>query len=334
MLRATLQEREIRGLLGLPTAGSRTVDGIAPLDADEDRCLYFVNRGVTEATRQALAARRGCIAIVPLGAAQAGEWGDCLPLESADPRAAIATILGFIRAERRAAPLVAERSIAPGAAISPLAVVEGAVEIGEGVVVEPFCMIGPDVRIGSGCVIRSGVRLFPGVAIGEGSIIGTNSVIGHDGYGFVRDAQGNKARIAHLGGVLIGSHVEVGVLTLVQGGTITPTVIEDHARVGDHIAVGHSVRIGRGASVTGGVVIGGNAVIEAEAWVGLNATIREGHRVGTHALVGMDASVQEDLPDESVARAPRPAVGTRPEDDPAAIGFRQGRTRATPDPGP
>lgn len=323
MLRATLQEREIRRVIGLPEEGSRVVDGVAPLDADEDRCLYFINRKVTSATRESLAARYGCIAIVPRGAALEGEWGDCLPLEAADPRAAIARVLGFIRAERRQLPLVAERRIAPGAIISPLAVVEGAVEIGDDVVIEPFCMIGPDVRIGRGSVLRSGVRLFPGVVVGDESVIGTNTVVGHDGYGFVRDERGNKTRIPHLGGVVIGSHVEVGVLTLVQGGTLTPTVIEDYARVGDHIAVGHNVRIGRGASVTGGVVIGGNAVIASEAWVGLNATIREGRRVGSHALVGMDASVQDDLLDESVARAPRPAVGMRPDDDRHTIGFKQ-----------
>jgi hypothetical protein len=36
----------------------------------------------------------------------------------------------------------------------------------------------------------------------------------------------------------------------------------------------------------------------------------------------MDASVQHDLPDESVARAPRPAVGVRPDDDRHTIGFK------------
>jgi UDP-3-O-[3-hydroxymyristoyl] glucosamine N-acyltransferase LpxD len=322
VLRATLQEREIRRAIGLPEEGSRVVDGVAPLDADEDRCLYFINRELTSAIRDSLAVRDGCIAIVPPGAALAGEWGECLPLEAADPRAAIARVLEFIRAEGLLTPLVTERRIAPGAVISPLALVEGSVEIGEGVVIEPFCMIGPDVRIGRGSVIRSGVRIFPRVTIGDESRIGANTVVGHDGYGFVRDEHGNKTRIPHLGGVVIGSHVEVGVLTLVQGGTLEPTVIEDYAKVGDHIAVGHNVRIARGASVTGGVVIGGNAVIESEAWLGLNATIREGRRVGAHALVGMDASVQEDLPDESVARAPRPAIGERDDDDRHTIGFR------------
>jgi UDP-3-O-[3-hydroxymyristoyl] glucosamine N-acyltransferase LpxD len=323
VLRATLHEHEIRRVIGLPGGGERVVDGVAPLGAAEDRCLYFINKTVTGAIRESLALRQGCVVIALGGSAAAGDWGDCLVLEAADPRAAIAKVLGFIRAERRQQPWVAEHRIAPGAVVSPLAVVEGRVEIGDGAVVEPFCVVGPDVRIGRGSILRSGVRVFPRVAIGGESVIGANTVVGHDGYGFVRDEIGNKVRIPHLGGVVIGAHVEVGALVTVPGGTITPTIIEDYAKVDDHVHVGHNVRIARGASVTAAVVIGGHAVIEAEAWIGINSSIREGRRVGSYTLVGMDVSVQQDLSDSTVARAPRPDVRTRPDDDHTAIGFKE-----------
>jgi UDP-3-O-[3-hydroxymyristoyl] glucosamine N-acyltransferase len=146
-------------------------------------------------------------------------------------------------------------------------------------------------------------------------------VVGHAGYGFVRDEIGNKTRIPHLGGVVIGSHVDIGALVTVPSGTITPTGIEDYAKFDDHFHVAHGVRVARSASVTAAVVIGGSAVIEAEAWVGINSSIRDGRRVGSRALVGMDVSVQQDLADNAVARAPRPDVRIRPEDDRAAIGF-------------
>ncbi len=170
--------------------------------------------------------------------------------------------------------------------------------------------------------MRAGARIYPRVSIGEESVIGANAVIGSEGYGFVRDEVGNKARIPHLGGVIIGSHVEIGALSMVQYGTISPTTIEDHVKIDDNVEVGHNARVGRGASITGGVVIGGSAVIEAEAWVGINSSIRNGRRVGHRALVGMDVSVQKDLADDAVARAPRPEVGVRRGDDNAkAIGF-------------
>jgi UDP-3-O-[3-hydroxymyristoyl] glucosamine N-acyltransferase len=322
VLRATLHEREIRRAIGLPGDGERVVDGLAPLSFAADRCLYFINATVTAATRESLAARKGCIAIARPGAADA-EWGDCLVLEVPDPRAAIAKVLGFIRSEGRQSPWVTTRSIAPSAVIAPSAIVEGDVEIGEGVVIEPFCMIGPDVRLGRGTILRSGARVYPRVTIGEESVIGSNAVVGHQGFGFVRDEHGNKTRMPHLGGVIIGSQVDVGAMTTVPSGTILPTVIEDFAKIDDHVHVGHNVLVSSNASVTAAVVIGGHAIIEAEAWVGMNCSIRDGRRVGAGALVGMDASVQQDLPPDTIARAPRPDVRPRPDDDRAAIGFQR-----------
>ncbi len=326
MLRATLHEQEIRRAIGAPGAGDRVVDGVATLDTIEDRSLVFVNhKSVPDAVRDAVAARRGCIAIARQGFTLDG---DCVVIESADPRAAISRVLEFIRSERRQPPLVAVRAIAPSAVISPLAVIEGDVEIGDGVLVEPFCVIGPDVRIERGSIIRSGVRIHPRVAIGAESVIHANSVLGHDGYGFVRDEDDNKTRMPHLGGVSIGSHVAIGPLASVAAGTIVPTTIGDYAKLGDYVCVGHNVRVGKNASLTAQIILGGHSVVESEAWVGLNATIGEGRRVGVHALVGMDVSLQTDLPDNAIARAPRPDVKPRPDDDDlTAIGFTGRRPR-------
>jgi UDP-3-O-[3-hydroxymyristoyl] glucosamine N-acyltransferase len=323
MLRAKLHEQEIRRVIGAPGAGDRSVDGVAPIDSNENRCLYFLNHNPTPETRQSLARRDDCIIIVPAGSDLEKELGNSLVLETRDPRSAIAQVLGFIRDEARDSPWVTTRQIAGSAKVSPLAVVEGNVEIGDEVVIEPFCVIGPDVRVGRESILRSGVRVYPRVEIGEYSTVGSNTVIGHEGYSFVRDKAGNKTRMPHLGGVLIRSHVEIGALTTVLSGTITPTLIEDHAKIDDHVHVAHNARIASGASVIAAVVIGGHAAIEREAWIGMNASIREGLRVGSYALVGMDVSLQQDLPDRTVARAPRPDVRPRADDDPATIGFKR-----------
>jgi UDP-3-O-[3-hydroxymyristoyl] glucosamine N-acyltransferase len=318
MLRATLHEQEIRRLVGSTGDGNRTVHGVVTLDEAEDGCLFFINRNVTDAIRESLAGRRDCIVIAP---PDSGALGDCVVVESPHPRVAISKVLSFIRSERRQPPLVSQRAIAPSAIISPLAVIEGDVEIGDAAVVEPFCVVGPDVRIARGAILRAGVHVFPHVEIGEHSVIGANSVIGHDGYGFVREDNGNKTRMPHLGGVIIGSHVDIGALTTVPAGMIAPTIVEDYAKIDDHVHVAHNVRVARNASVTAGVIIGGHAVIETEDGVGDNASIREGRRVGAHALVGMDTSLQHDLPPNHVARAAPPDVKPRDDDDRTAIGF-------------
>lgn len=123
MLHARLHEREIRRAIGLPEEGDLIVDGVAPLDAGEDRCLYFVTGAPTPAVCASLAQRTGCLVILPHGDAPVGALGTCRMLRVAKPRDAIASVLGFIRAERRQPPSVAIRRIAADASISPLALI-------------------------------------------------------------------------------------------------------------------------------------------------------------------------------------------------------------------
>ena len=86
MLRITLHETEIRRAIGLAEGGTRVVDGLAPLGAMEDRCLYFINRTMTDAIRESLATRRDCIVITPPGTAASGRIGDRVILESDSPK--------------------------------------------------------------------------------------------------------------------------------------------------------------------------------------------------------------------------------------------------------
>jgi UDP-3-O-[3-hydroxymyristoyl] glucosamine N-acyltransferase len=325
MIHATLNEHEIREAIDVPGEGNLVVEGVASLDEIEDHRLYWFAGELPDAAREALARRSDCIVIAPTGS---GELGWCRVLEVPDPRAAVAKVLGLIQTLGRQPPLVEARDVSPDAAVSSQAIVEGNVRIGEDVVIGPLCTVGPDVSIGRGTVLHPGVRVYPRVSIGEQSTIGANSVIGHEGYGFVRDDEGNKAPIPQLAGVVIGSHVDIAALVAVEGGAIKPTIIEDHVKIADLTLVGHGAHVERSASVTGGVILSGSAVVGEEAWLGVNTSVRDGRRVGSHALVGMDASVQEDLEDGAIARAPRPDVSERPADDDLdSIGFAYRRKR-------
>jgi len=327
VIHARLHEQEIREAIGVPGDGDLVIEGVAALEEAEDRCLFWFAKELPDPLRESLVRLSDCIVIAPTGST-AGELGECRVLEVPDPRAAVAKVLGVIEALGRQPALVEARDVSPDAAVSPQAIVEGNVRIGEGVVIGPLCTVGPDVSIGRGSVLHPGARVYPRVSIGEETTIGANTVVGNDGYGYVRDDAGNKVRMPQLAGVTIGSQVDVGALVVVEGGAIRPTVIEDHAKIADLVFLGHGVRVERNASLTAGVVLAGSSVVGTEAWLGINTSVRDGRRVGSHALVGMDASVQEDLEDGAIARAPRPDVSERPADDDLdSIGFAYRRKR-------
>ena len=311
MIQARLHEQEIRGAIGVPGEGDLVMEGVAALDEAGDRCLYWCRSDMVSRAREELAGRGGCILLVPSGAVADGPFGDCRLLEVRDPRAAVAKVLALIRRLGRQPAWVESREIAADAEISPQAVVEGDVRIAEGAVVGAFCTVGPDVSIGRGTVLHPGARIYPHVSIGEESVVGPNTVVGVEFAGFVRDETGHNVLMPQLAGVVIGSHVDIGPLTGIGSGALKPTTIEDHVKIGGLTGIGHGARLKRGASITSGVMIGGSAVVEADAWVGINATVRDSRRVGAGALVGMDVSVQRDLPDGAITGAPPPRVVER-----------------------
>lgn len=166
----------------------------------------------------------------------------------------------------------------PAARVSPHAVLENGVRIGEG------------TRIGSLAVIKSGTR------IGRHCDIRSGAVIGGAGFGFERDAQNRPLRMIHLGRVVIGDHVEIGSLTTVCRGALGDTILEDHVKIDDHCHVSHNCRIGRGAMLTACVELSGSVRVGADAWLAPGCSLVQKIVVGEDAFVGIGAVVTRSVP--------------------------------------
>lgn len=67
---------------------------------------------------------------------------------------------------------------------------------------------------------------------------------------------------------------------------------------GNH--VGHHTRIGDHCFIASQVVISGDCEIGAGTFIGVNATLRDGIKIGVHSVIGAGALVLSDAPDEAV----------------------------------
>jgi UDP-3-O-[3-hydroxymyristoyl] glucosamine N-acyltransferase len=94
-----------------------------------------------------------------------------------------------------------------------------------------------------------------------------------------------------VGGVVIGSRVDVGSLVTVCMGTIDPTVIEDDVAINSHVHVAHNCRIGQQSSVMACAYLGGSVKVGARSWIAPNAAIRNGVELGEDCMVGLGAVV-------------------------------------------
>jgi UDP-3-O-[3-hydroxymyristoyl] glucosamine N-acyltransferase LpxD len=182
--------------------------------------------------------------------------------------------LDFIRAlhHLRASghwPISEPGSISANARIHPTAVVH------EGASIGAFCEIGP------GTVVHAAVTL------GERVIVGAGTVLGHDGFGYERQADDTPLHFPHLGRLIIEDDVAIGNLCSISRGTLDDTRIGHHTRIDDQVYVAHNVTIDENVLVMSGVRLNGRVHVASGCWLGTGALVREGCAIGQGATVGM-----------------------------------------------
>jgi UDP-3-O-[3-hydroxymyristoyl] glucosamine N-acyltransferase len=151
-------------------------------------------------------------------------------------------------------------TISDRAHISANAVIGEDCSIADGVYIGPGTVLGKRCIVGANSQLLSNVTLADDIRIGERSIVHPGAVVGSDGFGHARDESG-WIKIPQVGGVVIGSDVEIGANTAVDCGAIDDTVIEDGVRLDNLIQVGHNVRIGAHTAIIGPTAIAGSATI-------------------------------------------------------------------------
>jgi UDP-3-O-[3-hydroxymyristoyl] glucosamine N-acyltransferase len=157
--------------------------------------------------------------------------------------------------------------------VGPGAVVEEGAVIGEDAVIGPACVIAGGVVIGAAARLHARVTIYPGCHIGRRVIIHSGAVLGADGFGFAREADGSWVKIPQVGGVLIGDDVEIGANTTIDRGALEDTVIGDGVKLDNQIQVAHNVHIGAHSAIAGCVGIAGSTHIGRRCTIGGAAMI-------------------------------------------------------------
>ena len=158
------------------------------------------------------------------------------------------------------AAVASSANVAGSAHIAANAVVEDNAVIGANTYIGPGAVVGPDCVIGDDCRILANVTLVRAVSTGDRCIFHSGSVIGADGFGNAMTSDG-WVKVPQIGGVRIGSDVEIGSSTTVDCGAIDDTVIADGVRLDNQIQIAHNVHIGEHTAMATGVVVAGSAHI-------------------------------------------------------------------------
>lgn len=172
--------------------------------------------------------------------------------------------------------------------------------------IHPTAVLGINVALGRGVKLGANTKIGNNVVIGDEVVIGHNcnikssAVIGEDGFGYERSAEGIGIRFPHIGGVTIGDNVEIGALTTVCRGTLSNTIIKDGAKIDDHVHIAHNVTVGNHSFVIACAEVSGGVKIGDFSWISPCVAIKNQITVGSHALVGMGSVVLRDVLDRQV----------------------------------
>jgi len=213
------------------------------------------------------------------------------------------------------------RAYAPG--VHATAVVDASAKIGKGAHIGPYVVIGENVTIGANAVLLAHVVIYQGVRIGdnffahahavvrENCRIGNNVllqngvVIGGDGFGFAKTAEGGWHKIPQPAPVVIGDDVEVQAHSCIDRASVGETRIGRGVKVDNLVQVGHGTHVGEDAllcaqvGLAGSTEVGKNVILAGQVGVA-------GHcRIGDGAIMTAQSGVSHDVePGKMVSGSP------------------------------
>ena len=200
------------------------------------------------------------------------------------------------------------------AGIHSTAVVAKSAKIGAGAHIGPHCFVDEDVEIGSNSVLHSFVAIYRGAKIGdnffahshcavrEGCRIGNRVllqngvVIGSDGFGFAREANGSWYKMRQSGITIIGDDVEVQAHSAVDRATVGETTIGRGTKLDNFVQVGHASKVGEDTLLCGQVGLAGTTRVGNKCILAGQVGAAGHLTIGDGATLTAQSGVPADVP--------------------------------------
>jgi UDP-3-O-[3-hydroxymyristoyl] glucosamine N-acyltransferase len=227
----------------------------------------------------------------------------CAMLRTTLPYLALARALQVLVPAPRVAPGVHPRAwvadtarVAPDATIGPFVSVEAGAVIGPRTIVHAHVSVGPGAVIGADCLLHAHVSIREGVVLGDRVVLQDGVVVGADGFGFARRADGTHEKIPQVGRVVIGDDVEVGANTTIDRPALGETCIGPGTKIDNLVQVAHGVTLGRNVLLAAQVGIAGSATLDDDVMLGGQVGVAGHITLGKGASAVGQSGITNSLP--------------------------------------
>ena len=200
---------------------------------------------------------------------------------------------------------------APG--VHATAVVDPTAKIGANAHIGPYVVVGEDVVIGANAVLLAHVVIYHGAKIGdtffahahavvrENCRIGNNVllqngvVVGADGFGFAKTAEGRWHKIPQPAPAVIEDDVEVQANSCIDRASVGETRIGRGVKIDNLVQVGHGSQIGDDALICSQVGLAGSTEIGKRVILTGQVGVVGHCKVGDDAIVTPQSGVANDI---------------------------------------
>lgn len=166
-----------------------------------------------------------------------------------------------------------------------------------------------NVSIGKNVIIEENVVISENVSIGDNSIIRAGSIIGGEGFQFIREGKDKIFLVSHAGGAVLGNNVEVQQNSCIDRAVFPwdDTVIGEYTKIDNLVHIAHADKIGKRCLIAAGADVAGVTTIGDDCWIGLGAVVSNCLNIGKNVGIQIGAVVINDVNDGEVI-VPRPSI--------------------------
>jgi UDP-3-O-[3-hydroxymyristoyl] glucosamine N-acyltransferase len=184
--------------------------------------------------------------------------------------------------------------IGSNVSIYPLVYVGRDTMIGDDATLFPGVFIGDRVKIGKRTVIHPNVSILHDCIIGEAVIIHAGTVIGSDGFGFVRHGTGH-VKVPQIGIVQIDDGVEIGANNTIDRATMGKTWIKASVKTDNMVHVGHNVIIGENSIIVAQTALAGSVHVGKDVIIGGQVAISDHVKIENGVMIGSQSGVPKSI---------------------------------------
>jgi UDP-3-O-[3-hydroxymyristoyl] glucosamine N-acyltransferase len=154
--------------------------------------------------------------------------------------------------------------------------------LGEDAVLLPHAVLYDNVRVGNRFLAHAHAIVREGCQLGDDVVLQNGAIIGADGFGFAKNAEGRWTKIVQSGPTVLEDAVEVQANACVDRASVGETRISAGTKIDNLVQVGHGSTVGENTllcsqtGLGGSTTVGKNVILAGQVGAAGHLTIGDG----------------------------------------------------------